>query len=94
MRNLQLCIFYDGNGNRACVLDFGRDPAFGPFGNQEAMMQALAAKNRSEDCSVTALIDWSDKGDLDDADIADAANQVILDDEALDTLEIVRVEPR
>lgn len=93
MRNLQLCIFYDGNGNRACVLDFGRDPAFGPFGNQEAMMQALTAKYGG-DCSVTALIDWSDKGDLDDADIADAACHVILDDEELDTLEIVRVEPR
>lgn len=87
MRILYLCLYYDGNCGKACLLDFGEDPESGPLGNETAMRAAIDARYGCES-SINGLVDFSDKADEDSSDLA---NLVVVDDQPLTSLDVVAV---
>jgi hypothetical protein len=84
-KNRWLCLWYDGNANRATVIDFGDDPTNGPYGNADMIIDKLnevvVPTARSDDIMINAMISiWGNEPPtiwIDNEEVTDIATVLI-----------------
>lgn len=89
-----LTFWYDGNQSRVSLLDFGNDPAFGPFGNEDLIKDQLADWAHGRDGRSVNSGDVMLAGMVHVVGTEDTLPSVILEDQEIDAIEVIAIKPR
>lgn len=88
-----LTFWYDGDQTRVSLLDFGDDPGFGPFGNDYLIKDQLANWAHGRDGRQVNAGDVMINGMVHLTGTEAELPSVIVDDQEIDTIEVIAIKP-